>query len=81
MPTDDTYRFLLSRAADVVGGAQALCDRLLVPMASMTRWLTGQARPPRGVVLQVLDILAEERNTPRLNPPTPYDRRKPDEDS
>jgi hypothetical protein len=67
MSEEDTYRVALVRAAELVGGAKALCARLQVPMPTMTRWLAGFERPPMGVFLRVVDVLIEERDKPRSN--------------
>lgn len=68
MEQEDTYRAALVRAAELLGGARPLCDRLQVPMATMTRWLAGDGKPPMGVFLAAIDILIEEGAKPRFVP-------------
>lgn len=65
---EDTYRAALVRAAEILGSARALSDRLRVPMASLTHWLAGDGKPPMGVFLQVIDVLIEESQSSRLRP-------------
>jgi hypothetical protein len=65
---EDTYRAALVRAAQLVGGARPLSDRLRVPMADLTRWLAGDGTPSIGVFLRVVDVLIAERDKPRFNP-------------
>jgi hypothetical protein len=62
--SEDTYRVALVRAAQVVGGARALSDRLRVPLPDLTRWLAGDGQPPMGIFLRVVDILIEQRDKP-----------------
>ena len=62
---EDTYRAALVRAAELLGGARPLCDRLQVPMADLTRWLAGVDQPSIGTFLKVIDILIEEGSKPR----------------
>jgi hypothetical protein len=76
---EDTYRAALVRAAQILGGARALCDRLHVPMAELTRWLAGDGKPSIGIFLKVIDILIEEGQSPRFLEPTPIKGIKPAE--
>ena len=64
MNSEDTYRFTLARAAQALGGAQALCNRVGVPMREMTMWLEGESTPPMYVFLKVIDILLDESGKP-----------------
>jgi hypothetical protein len=56
----DTYKAALSRAAEMVGGVQALSDRLRVPVAELMCWIQGERKPPMGVFLKVVDLLIEQ---------------------
>ena len=67
MESDDTYRATLVRAAELLGGARALCARLQVPMSDLTRWLAGDGKPSIGVFLRTVDILIQERDKPRFH--------------
>ena len=71
MPPEDTYRAALVRAAELLGGARPLSDRLLVPMPDLTRWLAGDGKPTIGVFLKVIDVLIEEGRKPRFYPLRP----------
>jgi hypothetical protein len=62
---EDTYRAALVRAAVLLGGARALCDRLHVPMSDLTHWLAGDGKPSIGVFLKVIDIIIDEDTKPR----------------
>jgi hypothetical protein len=68
MDPEDTYRAALVRAAELLGGARPLCERLQVPMPELTRWLAGDGRPSIGVFLKVIDVLIEEGRKPRFDP-------------
>ena len=67
---EDTYRAALVRAAELLGGARPLCERLQVPMADLTRWLAGLDQPSIGTFLKVIDILIEGGSKPRSQPPS-----------
>jgi len=66
---EDTYRAALVRAAQLLGGARHLSDRLQVPLPELTRWLAGDGKPSIGTFLKVIDVLIEEGRTPLLHPP------------
>jgi hypothetical protein len=68
MDPEDTYRAALVRAAELLGGARPLCERLQVPMPELTRWLAGDGKPTIGVFLKVIDVLIEEGHKPRFYP-------------
>jgi len=61
---EDTYRTALVRAAQLLGGARRLSDRLQVPMPELTRWLAGDGKPSIGTFLKVIDVLIEESGKP-----------------
>ena len=65
MDSEDTYRAALVRAAEFLGGARPLSDRLKVPMSTLTRWLAGDGQPSIGTFLKVIDIIIEEGSKPR----------------
>ena len=64
----DTYRAALVHAAQLLGSARALCDRLQVPMSTLTHWLAGNGHPSIGTFLKVIDIIIEESAKPRFGP-------------
>jgi len=72
---EDTYRAALVRAAEILGGARRLSDRLQVPMPELTRWLAGHGKPSFGTFLKVIDVLIEEGRRPRLDPLPPAKHR------
>jgi hypothetical protein len=78
MASKDTYRVTLARAAQALGGAQALCKRLGVPMRDMTMWLEGKSTPPMHVFLRVIDILLGDSAKTAVRPLQPDEKpRKP----
>ena len=50
----------MRRAAQVLGGVEALRSHLQVSMRDLSRWMAGEARPPDAVFLRVVDLLADE---------------------
>jgi hypothetical protein len=70
----------LRRAADILGGAAALCDYLQVPAGELRRWLTDEATPPAGIFFRVVDLIVEAEvasaRAPSA-PPSGDDRRGP----
>lgn len=56
----DTYKAAVARAAELAGGVKALSMRLRVPVVDLMRWIQGEAKPPKGVFLQVVDYIVEE---------------------
>jgi hypothetical protein len=61
------YSRALLRAAEILGGVEALQIYLNVPRADLRRWLRGTVKPPDHVFLRVADLLAE-RNLEELRP-------------
>ena len=49
----------LTRAAEILGGTEALVSYLNVPKSDLRRWMQGEARLPDHVFLKVVDLLAE----------------------
>jgi hypothetical protein len=50
----------LQRAAELLGGTQALCAYLQVPAGEMRRWMEDADAPPAGIFLRVVDLIVEE---------------------
>ena len=70
----------LRRAAELLGGAQLLCDYLQVPASEMRRWLAGEATPPAGVFFRVVDLIVGAGATSEpvpCAPPAEGDRPEP----
>jgi len=51
------YTRVLHRACKIVGGVERLAVRLRVPVATLYRWLDGDAEPPSPVFLKAVDIV------------------------
>jgi hypothetical protein len=64
-PTGSAPTRTHARAAKILGGAQALAQRLGVEQPILERWMAGEATPPYDVFLNALDIVA---GGPRLDP-------------
>ena len=53
------YSRTLARAAEILGGAEALRAHLGVSMRRLALWMHGYAQPPDEVFLRVVDLLTE----------------------
>jgi hypothetical protein len=51
------YTRVLHRACQIIGGVELLAARLRVPVATLYRWLDGDAEPPTPVFLKAVDIV------------------------
>jgi len=51
------YTRVLHRACQIIGGVEPLAARLRVPVATLHRWLDGEAEPPTPVFLKAVDIV------------------------
>lgn len=51
------YTRVLHRACQMTGGVEPLAARLRVPVATLYRWLDGEAEPPTPVFLKAVDIV------------------------
>lgn len=58
----------MARASELAGGVQALSQRLRIPVVELMRWIQGEAKPPRGIFLRVVDFIIEEGKKPALSP-------------
>lgn len=59
----------LQRAAEMLGGTDALCAFLAVPRRRLELWMSGQIGLPGDVFLQVVDILLEHPQGEALREP------------
>lgn len=59
VPTDVHAR-AMRRAAQVMGGVEALRAHLQVSMRDLSRWMAGEVRPPDTVFLRVVDLLSDD---------------------
>ena len=64
-PKSSTYTRTLALAAETLGGAQPLAQRLKVEQATLERWIAGEEFPPHEAFLHALDIVAAG---PRVDP-------------
>jgi len=53
----------LRRAAQGLGGVEALRAYLQVSMSQLTGWLYGETRVPDAVFLKIVDLLSEQQIT------------------
>jgi hypothetical protein len=53
------YAGVLVRAAEILGGPQALSEYLEVPATRIDPWLSGQSPPPADVFLRAVDLVVE----------------------
>ena len=60
----DVYARTLRRAANMVGGIDALAARLNVSREDLVHWTQGTRRAPPTVFLQAVDIVLKETANP-----------------
>ena len=60
---NEVYMRALRRAAQEVGGVEALRAHLQVSMSQLASWLHGETRAPDAVFLKVVDLLSERELT------------------
>ena len=56
--SQNVYVRALRRAADILGGKQALRAALHVPLARLDEWLAGKSDPPMDIFLKAVDIIS-----------------------
>jgi hypothetical protein len=54
----EIYCRALKRAAEILGGEDALCGVLKVPSYRLYAWLSGHEMPPMGVFLKAVDVIS-----------------------
>ena len=67
------YSRALARAAEILGGSEALGAHLQVHSAQVEVWMSGLEAPPQHIFLKVVDLLSE-RNLTELRRGLPADR-------
>lgn len=67
-PVAELYVRTLHRAAQIVGGEQALALRLKVTPSHLALWLQGIEKPPEHIFLKAVDVVTEH-DIARLNGP------------
>jgi hypothetical protein len=50
----------MRRAAQILGGVEALRAHLQVSMSKLSSWMSGETRPPDAVFLRVVDLLSDD---------------------
>jgi len=73
----NVYSRTLRKAAELLGGQQALSKHLRVPSSELQKWLEDKDVPPLAIFLQAVDLVVEEStgssdSTPG-DPPSPRD--------
>ena len=76
----DTYKAAVARAAELAGGVRALSVRLRIPVVDLMHWIQGEAKPPKGVFLRMVDFIVEEGKKPpppesRSRSPAPFPKK------
>jgi hypothetical protein len=51
------YTKVLHRACEIAGSVEKLAARLRVPVATLYRWLEGEAEPPTPIFLRAVDMV------------------------
>ena len=69
MAFNPLYAACIRRAAQRLGGYDALAARLKVPVALLERWASSEGGASAAVFLKIVDILLEETPPPPSNPP------------
>ena len=57
------YSHALRRAAEILGGAEALRAYLDVSMVQLRVWMQGHTKPPDSVFLKIVDLLSEHHKS------------------
>lgn len=69
MAVNALYAACIQRAAQRLGGYDALAARLKVSAALLERWASSESGASEAVFLKIVDILLEETPPPPSNPP------------
>jgi hypothetical protein len=65
MAADDTYTRTLRRAMELAGGETALAAALNTSAEVLSKWLSGELRPPLKMYFAALDIVTKQVATRR----------------
>ena len=68
------YARTFIRAAEIVGGPEALADAISVPIATLESWFLGEALPPVEHFHRAVEILLKNGLAIRALPPRAGDR-------
>jgi hypothetical protein len=69
----------LVRAAQIVGGAEALALRLKVTPSHLALWMSGAEPCPPNIFLRAVDLVLERANQPPRGPSGPAPREESDD--
>ena len=72
---DTLYKRVVRRACDLLGGPEALAERLGVSVVVVRAWTTGKLSPPPRIFFRIVDILHEA--SPDVMPGGAADAAKP----
>lgn len=72
---DTLYTRVVRRACDLLGGPEALAERLRVSVVLVRAWTTGKLSPPPRIFFCIVDILHEA--SPEVMPGDAADAAKP----
>lgn len=72
---DTLYTRVVRRACDLLGGPEALAERLSVGVVIVRAWTTGKLSPPPRIFFRIVDILHEA--SPEVMPGDAGDAAKP----
>jgi hypothetical protein len=72
---DTLHTRVVRRACDLLGGPEALAERLSVALVIVRAWTTGKLAPPPRVFFRIVDILHEA--SPEVRPGEAHDAAKP----
>lgn len=68
----------LQRAAEILGGPQALAQYLGMPLTLVELWLDGHMAPPQEVFLRAIDVVVDHGLAEMSNGPFAAPVRRPD---
>ena len=61
MSVDTPQTRILRRALEICGGEFALAEAFKVPVADLSRWVSGEVVTPANIYMEALDLVATGR--------------------